>query len=520
MDLWETRGFEMSGMTYVEFYREMGFLNNPFILHSAEAEAQAHDQERLFIKPMQFGPVYAIYQAGTSIFLIGDRGVGKTALAYDFARTATSNGGLCVIVDNFASIKLDSKLEYNTVELYHLIAEGMVAKIFQELTNSSSFAKFDNNERVFLSYLRQQFLRPVSRGLLDKDTEMIQFPPWKRRVLRFWQWIRFPLNFLATVASNLVVHTLSKSIGPDVPDVNTSEVRKIFPDLPFKTDNSYYNVQCNLNLIRKICDIIEKLGKSRTTIIIDKLDEDRRLRGDLGKAASFLQPLVTDHDLLLGVASLQIVVCLWAVAFRILEQRGIRPQKINTERLSWDRHDLENALDTRIRYYSSGNLTDWRALFETEVGEGSLDEMFFVANGNPRHLWQMIDKIFREQYKSRDYCPKITQRSLEKGLAEFVSTYRYYEDYPRNSGGTGKRPDVYTCIQELLKLENSRFTREELSEQAKIRKGLADFHIQEMETMGLVLPDGASDGQTIYRIADPKVEFSQWNNLEPVRVLY
>jgi hypothetical protein len=82
---------------------------------------------------------------------------------------------------------------------------------------------------------------------------------------------------------------------------------------------------------------------------------------------------------------------------------------------------------------------------------------------------------------------------------------------------SSKKADAYTYIYELLKLYNTSFTRQDLMNQARIGGGVADEHIKEMETVGLIVPDGTWEGHTSYRIADPKIEFAHWNKLQPAR---
>jgi hypothetical protein len=40
-----------------------------------------------------------------------------------------------------------------------------------------------------------------------------------------------------------------------------------------------------------------------------------------------------------------------------------------------------------------------------------------------------------------------------------------------------------------------------------------------MENMGLIVPDSEHDGQKVYRIADPKVEYALSRKLEPTIAL-
>jgi hypothetical protein len=152
----------------------MGLSEYPFALHTAESEARKHDEAGLFIRPTHYGPIFPTYDAGASMFLIGDRGVGKTALTYDFVRTATSKAAaLAVILDDFSSIKI----HYLPADLYHLIAQAIVAKIFQLLKSSPALlSRFTADERVFLSYLRQQFFKPETKEQLDEEFKKLQFP--------------------------------------------------------------------------------------------------------------------------------------------------------------------------------------------------------------------------------------------------------------------------------------------------------------------------------------------------------
>jgi hypothetical protein len=499
---------------FAGFYKRLGFDEYPFASFAAENEKNSAD---LFIRPGHYGPAFEIFANGASMFLVGERGVGKTALTYDFLRSAERDNAFGLIVDNFSSIEKT----YPPAKLYRLIAQMMAVHLFELIFKKGlGLSRFDRRERLFLAYLHNQFIETTTRTEQDEILRGIQLPRWKQHFAWIWRiFLKTPANVAATAGVNLISQMINESLGNPPPATRDGEIRKVFPDLPFeKTDNRFLSIPTNLTLLERINTLCRKLGKTRCVIIIDKLDEDNRLQTDVEAVAAFLQPLVTDNNLMLS-PHLQVIVCLWAVPFRILDQQGIRAQKINTERLWWGHEDLIAALNTRLSVYSGGKVGEYGMLFEATVPDGAKAQIIDIANGNPRDLWHIMDKILRQQFRIAPLANTIGQQALEMGLGDFVRSFRYFENYRCKKRKGVKREDIYTYLRDLLTLDRNTFTQQELMKSAKLSATRANEHISEMENIGLIECVRRQEKGTIYQIRDPKVTYAVEQKVEPVRTI-
>ncbi len=82
-----------------ELYENMGFTSNPFSRFSAEEEKEY--LEEIYIKPRYYRTVYNDIKDGTSRFIIGERGIGKTALMLNLEQDLEKNNIFSVLIDEY-----------------------------------------------------------------------------------------------------------------------------------------------------------------------------------------------------------------------------------------------------------------------------------------------------------------------------------------------------------------------------------------------------------------------------------
>lgn len=75
------------------------------------------------------------------------------------------------------------------------------------------------------------------------------------------------------------------------------------------------------------------------TIIIDKLDEDSRLKNNGENIANFARTILTDNRLLLN-QDVKIIISMWSTPFNHLKEE-VRTQKHNCPQLEWLNADLK-----------------------------------------------------------------------------------------------------------------------------------------------------------------------------------
>jgi hypothetical protein len=136
-----------------------------------------------------------------------------------------------------------------------------------------------------------------------------------------------------------------------------------------------------------------------------------------------------------------------------------------------------------------------------------------MCNRNPRDLWHILDKCFREQF-SIDPLKPIGNQAISMGIRKFVTAFNYYEYYPKKPSARANSMDVYAYIKHLAKLDSSKFTKDRLNEQAGTGSSTNNYVVA-MENMGLVkkTSEKAQGGAVIYEICDPKVVYAMSQNI-------
>ena len=486
----------------------MGFFEYPFSKWSAEQERDR--QSDLFIRPTYYGPIDENFRNGSGMFLVGERGTGKTAAIYDLISRAV-HSNLVTNIDDFSSVNTT----YEPKELYFLIISNVADKIFSRIFNKRKLLrKLKSSERLLLSYVYQEFTTPTTKSELTRRLEEIQAPFVKRWAFKIFSILRLPVN----LALNTVVHAgseaLARAIGTASGQVSEYQVREFFPDIPFRSDSSFNSLRASLNLLERMATLVKNLGLGRTIVVLDKLDEDARLEGDADRIAGFVKGVITQTNLHLS-QNVQLVASIWSVPFNmLLKQENVRTQKMNVESLSWDRSDLERALNTRLKVFSNGKIVNLSEILESHIPVQDVDLMYYLANNNPRDMWHVMDAAMRQQFKIDPFSTKISIIAVQDGLKAFVKTFNYYEYYPRRANARANSMDVYAYIRHLLRLSSPEFTRNQLTERSGVSGASVNNYVSAMENMGLISSKGQTGGNVNYVIRDPKIRFALEHHLD------
>ena len=297
-----------------------------------------------------------------------------------------------------------------------------------------------------------------------------------------------------------------------LPPVEENGIKNLLPTINLDTDTEFERIDASYNLIIQLCDILKKIGYSRITIILDKFDEDGRMKNNAETVSKFFLPLLTDNKILEN-SNIQLIISVWEIPFRrILTE--VRTQKHFCPLLSWSMGALEKALNQRLLVFSDGKIVDYKSLFDDSVQKESIDEIFELSNGNPRDLWHILNCIFTKQYEMDSNNNKISENSVRKGIVEFVKGFNFYEYYPRNPKAKSNSMDIYSYIKHLQKLTTIEFTKNQMNTQANTGSSTNNYVVG-MENIGLVVNTGEkNNGGVLYKINDPKVIYAIKNGIE------
>lgn len=489
-----------------EFYQNMGLHDYPFNVYTAENEIQYATE--IFVHPYNYDAIKSSFDGNRSIVVRGNRGTGKTALLNDLYQSTNENECIKCVIDDYSEMPLTPA----TSDYYELLIQNLVAALFYQLfSDKQRIRELDKEERVFLSCLLSEYTSQPTKTELKRKIEAIQLSGFARFIKRNFDLCRAILNFGITAGLNVVNDVIRNYFGV-LPPIQESQIKDIIPKTALEADTEFNKSKATYNLLMKLCLTIKKLGYRRIVVFFDKFDEDSRMENNAETISDFFTPLLTDNKLLEN-PNIQLVISVWEVPFnRILSQ--FRSQKHHCPLLSWPLTKLKDALNKRLFVFSNGAISSYRSLFADDVDDEKIAEIFELCNGNPRDLWHIFDLIIQEQYSIDPANGKLTVLAINRGLNNFVTSFNFYEYYPKKPKAKANTMDIYSYIKHLLKLDEVTFTKNQLSKAASTGSSTPNYVVG-MEGIGLVTNTKEKlNGGVVYRINDPKIVYAMKNHLD------
>ncbi len=492
--------------SFDEFYKNFGLTEYPFAIFSAEQEKER--LKDIFVKPNIYSPLFEAFGKGATVILKGERGTGKTALTYELVKTK-ENEAIVVVLDNYS----DLQKGYSENDLYCFILNGVAERLFIWLAEHPfKTLILPLDDRMLLAYLLKFHITEISQSRLYEKIRKMQQGVISTLFSRVYDTFRHPLNFVANVAVIFATDAIKKTF-PGLPDIDLPAHKEYFPQLAGANLNDVMHAKANLKLFKDVSLLVKSLGAGTLVIVFDKIDEDQKLENDAEEIASFLHKLVLNNGLLLDSGA-AFLVCAWSIPLGYLAKEGVRLSKMSAYEVQWDKPSLELLLDRRLSVFSNNKVNNYRSLFSEDVDESDINEIFSIANNNPRDLFHALNEILLVTFKSTPQMSRISVGHIRGGVKVFVSKFNFFEYYPRNSKARSNSMDVYSYIAHLQKLDTTIFTKSELNDKASIG-GSVNNYVTGMKNMGLITEKlTKKQGAVLYEIRDPRVIYAIKNDME------
>ncbi|MCL5123070.1 MAG: helix-turn-helix domain-containing protein [Deltaproteobacteria bacterium] len=496
-----------SRISFEQFCRGLGFQRFPFSQYSTENELEI--REKLFYMPSDYSPIVEAFTNGQSMFIVGNRGSGKTALLYDLESKVSAFTNLLITrLDDFSNLPHPLAIE----QYYHTIIAKLTLSLFTRLVVEKDRIKQLNDEqRTLLVYLLQKYYPSVYRAELVKRIESLSLS-WASRVTkRGYNFLRDLLNYGLSAAVQFTSDVVRQHFASLPPIPKEFVLRQYFPGIPLEANKDFKDQEVLYDFFNRCLELVKALGFQRFVIVLDKIDEDQRLSNDAETIRDFIAPVLTDNKLLLN-ERIQHVVSLWIIPFTLLTDR-IRSQKLFNARLNWRSNDLVGALNKRMGVFSNGRAPTFDNLFASDVTVGQKQLILDLANRNPRDLWHIMRRLLEAQYEVDATSLVISEKAVKIGLDTFVKEFNYYEYYPPKIVSRADSLDVYSYIRHLLKLSTTEFTRNHFKDVTGISGGSASNYVDQMQRMGLIINSDRDGRNVVYSIVDPKIKYAIQNNI-------
>ncbi|WP_010182032.1 P-loop ATPase, Sll1717 family [Aquimarina agarilytica] len=477
----------------------LGFLKNPFSKFSAEEELEFNNE--IFYEPTFYQTLLDDLKSGTSRFILGQRGHGKSSIIHKLKEDLEHSQILTIIIDRFDEISLTN----NKVELLNLILQEFVTKYVIFLSKNRTYLqKLNNQDKEELSLLIKLFFKPLTTTEYENRYNDIKKIKNKNSLINIYNKLVKPANSLIgtgiLITSKLIADSFKLTNFETCSNTYTeyiSEISKVNTSANEQETELKHNKRHLKELLNRLNKISKKTYYKSSVVLFDKVDEFQELNQDINKIANFTEDILTDTELLLQ-NDIAIAFSLWSEVKPILSKK-VRFDKFKEIDISWKKSNMEPLIDKRILHFT-GNTRGFDSLFENRL---DIQNIIEISNKSPRDLISCLSDIYDYQ-TSNEYSQVFETKNVSKGLIKFATRYDYLSIYPSK---TGRNKDVISMINMILRTRKVDVTVRDLNLTFNRKTKWSLSNLENMVRYKLVEEDSklGINGEKLYKVLDPKL---------------
>jgi hypothetical protein len=485
-----------------ELYQSLGFKTNLFSKFSAEEETAYLD--KVYVTPKYFNSLYTNLKDASSRFIIGSRGSGKTALIIQLKNSLDNSNVFTFLIDNFETIPIKDNEKYFLLE----IIQGIVSDFSLVVSkNPNLLKKLDGYDKEKLSFFVQEFFKTLSkREYLSRNNTVKRFKTKNSLINIYNEILNKPINYLVSGGVELASDMISKSLK--LPSLGQQdfyknylpEIKKNTPEKKSTINDFDYNSL--KGILIDLCKIIKKIGFVNVVILLDKIDENRNLKGSINDVCTFIEEILKDTNLLMQ-NDFSIVFSIWDEVRNVLASKGVRFDKFRPIDVSWTNDEISEIINRRIKYFSDNP----KKIEDYLVDANEKNKIIELANASPRDLFHLLSTIYDEQSLIDSGATYFSREAINKGKLKFCRDYEYYALFPSNRNS---KEDVFRNINRLLKTGKTTLRANDIAAALKVAAGTANSYIKIMSDFNFIK---MTDEQYVYELIDPKIAFLIENNI-------
>lgn len=479
-----------------ELYQSLGFKTNLFSKYSAEEELNYLNE--VYVTPKYFNSLYSNLKDASSRFIIGSRGSGKTALIIQLKKELDEHNVFTFLIDNFENIPTKNNEKYFLLE----IIQGIVSDYSLVLSkNPNLLRKLDKYDKERLSFFVEQFFKTLSkREYLNRNNNIKRFQT-KNLIINFYNNIlNSPINYLMSGGVELLSDVVSKSLNlPKIENVSfyknyLPEIKTITPERKISINDFDYNSL--KDILIDLSKIIKKTGFNNVVILLDKIDENRNLKGAINDVCTFVEEILKDTNLLMQ-NDFSVVFSIWDEVRNVLASRGVRFDKFRPIDVTWTNEEITEIINRRIKYFSDKP----KILEDYLVDTSEKNNIINLANSSPRDLFHLLSTIYDEQSIIDSEVTFFSSEAINNGKIKFCKEYEYYALFPSNRNS---KEDVFRNINRLLKTGKKILKANDIAAAHKVSGVTANSYVKIMSDFNFLK---MTDEQYVYQVNDPKIAY-------------
>jgi energy-coupling factor transporter ATP-binding protein EcfA2 len=479
-----------------ELFQSLGLNQNPFSKFSAEEELEY--LKEIYVTPKYFNSLFSDLKSGSSRFIIGSRGSGKTALMHQLKDILETSKVFVLFIDNFDGMPTKENEKHF---LYNLIQKLVTDYCLVISQNPKLLKKLNEFEKEKLSFFIEQFFKTLSRKEYeDRYNKVTSFKTKNFFKNLYNNYFNKPINFLISGGVEIIADTVSKSFS--LPSVKTDDFFKNYvPTIPVTTPKKNsaidsYDYNSLKEILIDLTAIIKKTDYDNVVILFDKIDEYRELKGSINDVCIFIESILKDTNLLMQ-NNFSLVFSIWDEVRNELASSGIRFDKFKPIDVTWTTDEISKILNNRIKFFGENSKSADSLLEDSS----ELMKLIDLSNTSPRDLLHLFGAIYDEQTLIDINSRFLSNQSINKGKMKFCKEYEYYALFPskRNS-----KEDVFRNINRLLKTGKVVLRATDFVTSLKVSTPTANSYIKIIQDFNFTK---MTDQQYVYEISDPKLKF-------------
>jgi hypothetical protein len=376
-----------------KFLSSRGFTENPFASTNADKEPNLASY---FVPPPYFTSVKGDPQHPKSNVVLAPRGGGKTAqkvMLEDYAEGERDNPFYCITYDSFRSIpraRLSTvNVEWHLNQVIQRLLSGILA-----LIQAGQKPELSTSDKRLLAYCFQQYLGTISAA--DADNIFASVKTNTDKVLDF---VRANKQNIARIVAAI----------PTIWGLQPLDIESTVKEL--REEPALY-------IIERLVEVIRKFGFCSVYVLVDRIDEVTEFSNDASACARFVQPLLTELNLL-ELDGLAFKVFLWDQMEDYLTEAGFRSDRVLVHHLKWSTANLEEMLSRRLSAYSNGAITSVNQLIPPDATLDVHRLVCLLSAGSPRDVIRLVGRIIDEHTRTDDTDDPLGWGQIDRGIRKY-----------------------------------------------------------------------------------------------------
>ncbi|MCU0158202.1 P-loop ATPase, Sll1717 family [Bacillus safensis] len=493
-----------------ELYKNLGFKDNPFSRFSAEEERDYLND--IFQNPKYFQTILTDIKEGRTRFIVGERGIGKSALMYRLKEDLENEKVLTLLIDRFDNFNLKSNEKDFLIEVIKQLVNFVSILTFTDKSVIKNLSKYEKEK---LAFFISEFFDTLSQSELERiynNTTKYKNNNFLKKVYNIL--FSKPVNVVLSATSETISDTVRKSLGVQG-DLSEEFYKKYIPEFKLSGVGKKSNIlevsdvkKCK-EFLEDILIVSKKCGFKKVAVFFDKIDEYPGLNGNITNITEFIKDITLDTNLL-HMEDISFVFVIWSKVKNSLNNIGVRFDKFKPIDITWTDEELKNIVEKRLGYFSNEQV----AIADVIGSPTEITKVINLAYKSPRHLIMLLSRVYDEQDIINSEVKSFDSTALSQGYRHFIINFDYPSLYP---GKASRKDYIITVINKILRLKKLEFEVKDWVAEYKISNQKTSGDIKIIKEYALITEiDNPGSPKKKYKVIEPRLRFLIENGITKI----